>query len=201
MKPDTVVFDLGNVLIAWDPRNIYRKLIPDAAEMEEFLAIVCTHDWNLRQDAGRPIAEAEAELIAKFPDKSDLIRAYYGRFQEALGGPIAGSVALLERLHANGTSLYALTNWSAETFKIARPMFPFLERFRHIVVSGELKLVKPDAAIFRHLLGVVGKPAQACFFIDDSDKNIASAAALGFHTHHFSEPGALGLDLERLGFL
>jgi 2-haloacid dehalogenase len=201
MKPDTVVFDLGNVLIRWDPRNIYRKLIPDAAEMEEFLASVCTHDWNLRQDAGRPIAEAEAELIAKFPDKSDLIRAYYGRFQEALGGPIAGSVALLERLHANGTSLYALTNWSAETFKIARPMFPFLERFRHIVVSGELKLVKPDAAIFRHLLDVVGKPAQACFFIDDSDKNIAGAAALGFHTHHFSEPGALGLDLERLGFL
>jgi len=201
MKPDTVVFDLGNVLIAWDPRNIYRKLVPDADEMEEFLATVCTPDWNLQQDAGRPIAEANAELVAKFPDKADLIHAYYGRFQEALGGPIAGSVALLERLHANGTPLYALTNWSAETFKIARPMFPFLDRFRHIAVSGELKLVKPDAAIFRHLLGVIGKPAEACFFIDDSDKNIAGAAALGFHTHHFAEPGALGRDLERLGFL
>lgn len=201
MKPDTVVFDLGNVLIAWDPRNLYRKLIADADEMEAFLSTVCTHDWNTQQDAGRPIAEANAELIAKFPDKADLIRAYYGRFQEALGGPIAGTVDLLERLHANGTSLYALTNWSAETFKIARPMFPFLERFRHIVVSGELKLIKPDAAIFRHLLGVVGKPAEACFFIDDSDKNVAGAAALGFHTHHFSEPAALGRDLERLGFL
>lgn len=201
MKPDTVVFDLGNVLIPWDPRSIYRKLIPDAAEMEDFLATVCTNEWNLRQDAGRPIAEAEAELIARFPDKADLIRAYYGRFQEALGRPIQGSVALLERLHAKATPLYALTNWSAETFEIARPMFPFLELFRHIVVSGKLKLVKPDAAIFRHLLDIVGKPAQACFFIDDSEKNVAGAAALGFHTHHFAEPNALGRDLERLGFL
>ena len=201
MKPDTVVFDLGNVLIGWDPRNLYRKIFADEAAMEAFLAEVCTHDWNVKQDAGRPIREAEAELVARFPEQADLIRAYYGRFMEMLSGPIAGTVALLEALHAKGTPLYALTNWSAETFAVARPNFPFLALFRDIVVSGELGLVKPDPAIFEHLLGIVGKPAHACFFIDDSAANIASARKLGFAAHHFAAPPALRRDLENLGFL
>jgi 2-haloacid dehalogenase len=201
VKPDTVVFDLGNVLIGWDPRNLYRKLFADAGAMEAFLSDVCTPAWNLRQDAGRPIREAEAELLAKFPAQADLIRAYYGRFMEMLSGPIAGSVALLETLHAQGTPLYALTNWSAETFAMARPHFPFLERFRTVVVSGELGIVKPDPAIFAHLLGKIGKPANACFFIDDSAANVAGARALGFAVHHFAEPAALQRDLEGLGFL
>jgi 2-haloacid dehalogenase len=201
MNPDTIVFDLGNVLIGWDPRNLYRKLIADEAAMEAFLAQVCTHEWNVQQDAGRPIREAEAELIARFPAQADLIRAYYGRFMEMLSGPIAGTVTLLEALHAKGTPLYALTNWSAETFAMARPNFPFLELFRDIVVSGELGIVKPDPAIFRHLLQVVGKPAPACFFIDDNAANIASARKLGFAAHHFAAPPALHRDLENLGFL
>jgi 2-haloacid dehalogenase len=201
MKPDTVVFDLGNVLVDWNPRHLYRKIFDDEAEMEAFLAEVCTPEWNVKQDAGRPIAEAEAELIARHPDKAGLIRAYYGRCLEALGGPIHGTVELLERLHANGTPLYALTNWSAETFAIARPTFPFMDRFRHIVVSGELKTIKPDPAIFRHLLAVAKRPAEACFFIDDSAKNVDAAKALGFHTHHFRAPDALALDLSDRGFL
>lgn len=201
MKPDTVVFDLGNVLIGWDPRNLYRKLFADEAAMEAFLAEICTHDWNMRQDAGRPTSEAEAELLARFPAHADLIRAYYGRFMEMLSGPIVGTVTLLEALHAKGTPLYALTNWSAETFVLARPHFPFLELFRHIVVSGELGIAKPDPAIFRHLLEVVGKPAHACFFIDDNAANIASARALGFAAHHFAAPAGLHRDLEHLGFL
>jgi len=201
MTPDTIVFDLGNVLIGWDPRNLYRKLFADEAAMEAFLAEICTHDWNIQQDAGRPIREAEAELIARFPDQADRIRAYYGRFMEMLSGPIAGTVTLLEALHAKGTPLYALTNWSAETFALTRPSFPFLELFRDIVVSGEIGLAKPDPAIFRHLLQVVGKPAPACFFIDDNAANIASARALGFATHHFAAPAALHRDLENLGFL
>lgn len=201
MKPDTVVFDLGNVLIGWDPRNLYRKLFADEAAMEAFLAEICTHDWNIQQDAGRPIREAEAELIARFPDQADRIRAYYGRFMEMLSGPIAGTVTLLEALHAKSTPLYALTNWSAETFALTRPNFPFLELFRDIVVSGEIGLVKPDPAIFRHLLQVVGRPAPACFFIDDNAANIASARALGFSAHHFASPAALHRDLENLGFL
>jgi 2-haloacid dehalogenase len=201
MKPDTVVFDLGNVLIGWDPRNLYRKLFADEAAMEAFLAEVCNQEWNVKQDAGRPIREAEADLVARFPDRADLIRAYYGRFMEMLSGPIAGTVTLLEALHAKGTPLYALTNWSAETFALARPHFPFLELFRHIVVSGELGIVKPDPAIFRHLLRAAGRPAQACFFVDDSAANIASARSLGFVAHHFAAPAALHRDLEELGFL
>jgi 2-haloacid dehalogenase len=201
MKPDTVVFDLGNVLIGWDPRNLYRKLFLDEAAMETFLAEICTPDWNVQQDAGRPIREAEADLVARFPEHADLIRAYYGRFMEMLSGPIAGTVTLLEALHAKDTPLFALTNWSAETFAIARPNFPFLELFRHIVVSGELGIAKPDPAIFRHLLQVAGKPAQACFFIDDNAANVASARSLGFAAHHFSAPAALHRDLEKLGLL
>jgi len=201
MKPDTVVFDLGGVLVDWDPRYLYRKLIPDEAERERFLAEVCTHDWNVAQDAGRTIAEAEAEAISRHPDKKDLILAFYGRFEEMMAGPVQGTVDILERLDAKGTPLYALTNWSAETFPIGRRKFDFLRRFRHITVSGELKLAKPDPAIYRHVLATAGKPAQACVFIDDSPKNVAAAQALGFHAIHFTGPEPLSRELAGLGFL
>lgn len=201
MMPDTVVFDLGGVLIDWNPRYLYAKLIPDEAEREKFLAEVCTHDWNVAQDAGRTIAEATAEALSRHPDKGDLIRAFYDRFDEMLGGPVHGTVDILERLHAKGTPLYALTNWSAETFPIGRRRFPFLGLFRHITVSGELKLAKPDPAIYRHVLAVAGKPAQSCVFIDDSPKNVDAARMLGFHTIHFVGAEDLGRRLADLGFL
>ncbi|MBI3504707.1 MAG: HAD family phosphatase [Proteobacteria bacterium] len=201
MKPDTVVFDLGGVLVDWDPRYLYRKLIPDETARERFLAEVCTHEWNVAQDAGRTIAEAVAEALSRHPDKGDLIRAFYDRFEEMMGGPIHGTVDILERLDAKGTPLYALTNWSAETFPIGRRKFDFLKRFRHITVSGELKLAKPDPAIYRHVLAAAGKPAQACVFIDDSPKNVAAANALGFHALHFTGPENLERELAGLGFL
>lgn len=201
MSPSVVVFDLGGVLIDWDPRRAYRHLLPDDSAIENFLATVCTPAWNVKQDAGRSIAEAEAELIAKFPDKKHLIRAYYKGHEVSIAGAIQGTVDILEALHAKGTPLYALTNWSAETFPRTRWRFGFFERFRHIAVSGELKLAKPDPAIYRHLLGIVGAPAESCVFVDDSEKNVAGAKSVGMHAVRFENPAKLAADFRALGLL
>jgi 2-haloacid dehalogenase len=201
MSPTTVVFDFGGVLIDWDPRRVYRHLLPHDSAIEEFLATVCTPDWNVKQDAGRTIAEAEAELIARFPDKEGLIHAYYAGHEVAVAGAVQGTVDLLERLHTKGVPLYGLTNWSAETFPRSRWRFAFMERFRHIVVSGEEKLIKPDPAIYRTMLGHIGAPAAQCLFIDDSLKNVAGAKAVGMHAVHFQSPAKLEADLKAFGLL
>ncbi|MBL8487139.1 MAG: HAD family phosphatase [Rhodocyclaceae bacterium] len=202
MNPvSTVVFDLGGVLIDWNPRHLYRRLIPDPRELDRFLAQVCPQSWNERQDAGRPVAEATRERIALYPDQADLIHAYYGRWEEMLSGPIAGTVALLEALHGRGIPLYALSNWSAELFPVARRRFPFLARFRGLVVSGEEGVIKPEPAIFHRLLDRYRLDAPACLFIDDNPANVAAAAGLGFRTHHFRTPELLSGHLAGLGLL
>jgi 2-haloacid dehalogenase len=152
---DTVVFDLGGVLIDWDPRYLYRKLFAgDEPGMERFLAEVTTSAWNLSLDAGKPFGEAVAELIATHPHERARIEAYQDRWIEMISGPIPGTVALLEGLAARGVPLYAITNWAVETFALVRhdPAYAFLDLFRQIFVSGELKLIKPEPAIFRHAL-------------------------------------------------
>jgi 2-haloacid dehalogenase len=199
--PSAVVFDLGGVLIDWNPRHLYRTLIPDERAMEEFLATVCTGPWNECQDAGRTIAEAEAELLARHPQHEELIRAYYAQFDRMLAGPIHGTVAILEALHEQGVPLYALTNWSRETFHHARRRFAFLQRFRGIVVSGELGMMKPDARIFWHLTETHGLRPADCLFIDDSPKNVAGARAAGLQAIHFTGPDPLREELRGLGFL
>lgn len=188
---DTVVFDLGGVLIDWNPRHLYRKLIPCEAAVERFLAEVCTAEWNHHLDAGRAFDEGIAELIDKHPQKEPLIRAWQDRWEEMLAGPIAGSVALLEMLYEHGLSLHAITNWSAETFPIARRRFTFLARFETILVSGEEGLAKPDPAIFDLLVNRTGTEPGRSTFIDDNPLNISAAAARGFHTIHFTGPEAL----------
>lgn len=188
---DTVVFDLGGVLIDWNPRYLYRKLICCEAEVERFLAEVCTAEWNHHLDAGRPFSVAIAELIEKHPQEESLIRAWGERWEEMLAGPIAGSVALLETMHDRGLSLHALTNWSAETFPIARHRFPFLARFESIVVSGEEGVAKPETAIFDLLVSRAGIEPGRSIFIDDNSQNIIAAAARGFHTILFTGPDAL----------
>ena len=198
---DTFVFDLGNVLINWDPRHVYRKLFQEEAEMERFLAEVCNHDWNIQMDAGRPFADGVAELVVSYPDQADLIRAYRDRWPEMLGGPIPGAVDLLSRLRADGRRLFALTNWSNETFPVARERYDFLGWFSYIAVSGDLGLVKPDPAIFRHLMEACALDPARTLFIDDSRVNIESAARLGFATHHFSEPGLLEAHLTDWGLI
>jgi 2-haloacid dehalogenase len=160
-----VVFDLGGVLIDWDPRHLYRKLfLEDEPGMERFLAEVCTPEWNAAQDAGRSWAEATALLRARHPDRAELIDAYHLRWPEMLGGPIEGSVAVLRELRAAGTPLYALTNWSHETFPVALGLYDFLSWFEAIVVSGHERMIKPDPRLYRLLIERHGlQPAELVY--------------------------------------
>ncbi len=196
-----VVFDIGGVLIDWDPRYLYRKLFEDAGEMEDFLATVCNSAWNLRQDAGRPVAEAAAVLKARHPGKAALIEAYYGRWPEMLNGAIDGTVAILAELKDQGTPLYALSNWSAETYPHARSRFGFLGWFRAVVVSGEVGLIKPEAEIYELLLATQGLTAVETVFIDDKEENVEAARALGFQGIHFTDAGNLRAALGELEVL
>lgn len=195
-----VVFDLG-VLIDWNPRHLYRRLFDDEEAMEAFLAGVCTPEWNQGQDAGRPIAEAVATLQASYPSQAPLIAAYYDRWPEMLAGAIDDTVAVLADLKDGGVPLYALTNWSAETFPVARERFEFLSWFDGTVVSGAVGLIKPDRRIFEHLLDTHGISADEAVFIDDSLPNVAAARAMEFAAIHFKDAGRLRADLEGLGLI
>lgn len=198
----TVVFDLGAVLIDWDPRYVYRDLFPgDEPGMEAFLADVTSGTWNHQMDAGKPWADAVAELVAIHPERRDLIEAYWTRWSDMLGGPIAGTVAILRELLDAGVAAYALTNWSSETFPVARERFDFLGWFAGIVVSGEEGLAKPDPALYRVLLERYAiDPAQA-LFIDDRPDNVVAAEALGMRGVVFRTPEALRSDLIARGLL
>jgi 2-haloacid dehalogenase len=199
MAVDVVVFDVGNVLIQWDPRNLYRKLFDDAAAMERFLAEVCTDAWNLEQDRGRTWAEAVAERVPLFPQHEALIRAYAARWQEMVPGEVEGSVAILEALRRAGVPLYAITNFSAEKFAESQARFPFLRGFRDVVVSAQERLVKPDPAIYRLLLDRNGLDPARCLFIDDSEKNVRGAEYVGMRAHHFRDAPTLRAELAALG--
>ena len=201
MPVKSVVFDLGGVLIDWDPRYLYRKLLDDEAAVEEFLATVCTPEWNAEQDRGRPFAEGVAELVGRHPVHAAAITAYHERWPEMLGGAVGGTVEVLAELRAAGVPVYALTNWSAETFGIARERFEFLEWFDGVLVSGEERMIKPDPAIFRLLLDRFGLDPGATFYIDDSPANVAAADRLGFDAVRFTRPAQLRRDLEARGLL
>ncbi|MGH7863973.1 MAG: HAD family hydrolase, partial [Candidatus Binataceae bacterium] len=155
-----VIFDFGGVLFDWSADYLYREMIPDEAERRWFLTHVCSPDWNLRQDCGRSIAEGEAELIALHPDHADLIRAFYGQWPKTLRGVLEDGVGLLEQLRAAEVPLYGLTNWSAETYLHVEGKYDFLDRFRHVVVSGRVRMIKPERRIFAHLLDHVAEPAE-----------------------------------------
>jgi 2-haloacid dehalogenase len=181
-----VVFDLGGVLIDWDPRHLYRKLLADEAAVEEFLATVCTPEWNAELDRGRPFAEGVAELVERHPEHAAAIAAYHERWPEMVAGDIPGTVEVLAELRAAGVPLYALTNWSAETFAITRGRFEFLEWFDGLLVSGEERVTKPDSAIFQLLLDRFGLDPTATVFVDDSEVNVAAARRLGFDAIGFT---------------
>ncbi|ELQ15770.1 HAD hydrolase, family IA, variant 3 [Pseudomonas fluorescens BRIP34879] len=187
-----VVFDFGGVLFDWSPLHLYRKLIADDHERQWFLDNICTQAWNTEQDAGRPLAEATRTLVDQYPHHETLIRAYYDRWHEMLRGPLPEGVAILKALHAVNMPLFGLTNWSAETFPYARANYPFLQCLRDIVVSGELKLIKPDPAIYQASLDQVRAhlpdiQAGEVVFIDDVAGNVEAAIALGWQgIHHVS---------------
>jgi 2-haloacid dehalogenase len=189
---NAVVFDLGGVLIDWNPRYLYRTFFPDdEAGMERFLEEIGFAAWNDKQDAGRPFAEAVAELTALHPHHTDKIAAFWTNWAESLGDAIDGTVSILRRLKKAGVPLYALTNWSAETFPVARQRFDFLTLFDGILVSGEEKIRKPDAAIFHLMQQRFSLEPGRTIFIDDTAKNIAAAEKLGFIVLPFTTPASL----------
>ncbi|MBO6754891.1 MAG: HAD family phosphatase [Roseibium sp.] len=199
--PKYIIFDVGNVLIHWDPEHLYRTLIPDDQKRRRFLTEVCSMAWNLEQDLGRPWRDAVAILSAQHPAETDLIRAYDERWHEMVPGAIQGSVTILAELKRTGVPLYAITNFSTEKYAEAQTRFPFLAHsFIDTVVSGAVGLIKPDPAIFQLLLDRNGLDPRQCVFIDDSLKNITAARALGLTGHHFTGPDALAEDLRGLGF-
>ncbi len=200
MRVDTVVFDVGNVLIEWDPRNLFRKLIPDAAEMERFLAEICTTEWNNEQDRGRSWEEAVEERVALFPAHAALIRAYAERWHEMVAGPYPGTPEILAKLRAAGVPDYAITNFNTRTFAECQQRFPFLAGFRDVVVSCTERVMKPEPAIFRILLDRNGLSAAQCIFIDDAEKNVLGARAVGMRAHHFRDAATLAEALRGLGF-
>jgi 2-haloacid dehalogenase len=199
--PTTVVFDLGAVLIDWNPRYLYRSLIDDPDEMERFLAEVTTPAWNHEQDRGRRWEDAVAELVERHPAHADLIRAYHERWPEMLGEQLHETVDVLAELRDAGVALYALTNWSAETWPIAVERYPFLGWFRGIVVSGEVGAAKPEPAIFQALVGRYGVVPADSVFIDDQPANVEGARRQGFRAIRFVDAAKLRNELEALGVL
>jgi 2-haloacid dehalogenase len=195
-----VTFDIGGVLVDWNPRHLYRKLFgPDEAAMESFLAQICTPEWNTRLDAGRPFSEAVEELVAVYPDKADLITAYQVRWPEMLGSSFDGTLAIVRELRAAGYPTYALSNWARETFDSTRHKFAFLDEMDGILISGDVHLAKPDPAIFREFLRKFALDPAATVYIDDWDRNVAAAASMGMAAIHFTDSDRLRRDLRALG--
>jgi 2-haloacid dehalogenase len=194
------IFDLGGVLIEWDPRNLYRKLFGgDEAAMEHFLAHVCTPEWNERQDAGRTFAEGTRELMPKHADKRELIEAWGQRFGEMIPGAIDGTVEILAALKQHEIPIYGVSNWSAETFPPQRERFAFLSWFDDIVISGVERVIKPDPRIFRILLERNAIAPETAVYIDDVAPNADAASRLGIHGIHFRSPEQLRRELAAVG--
>lgn len=196
----TLVFDIGNVLIRWDQELAFLQLLPDARERVAFFRDILPPEWNLEQDRGRSWAEAEAERIALFPDKADMIRSYRARWHAMVPGAIGENVAVLESARQAGIPCYAITNFAADTFSEAQARFPFLTTFAGIVISAEERLLKPDPAIFEVFLTRYGLRAGECLFMDDSAMNIATAREMGFATIHVTPETDLRREVAAHGF-
>lgn len=194
-----VVFDLGGVLVDWNPRYLYRNLIADEQVMEDFLANVCTDAWNYQMDLGRNRQEAVDELIARFPQHTDWITAFKTRWIEMIDGPIHESVDILMDLKRRGYPVYALSNWNDETFQLALSDLPFLRLFDGRIVSGEVKLGKPDPAIYQLLLSRFNLNPREIVFIDDREENVVAARNLGIESIRFISPAQLERDLAAYG--
>lgn len=198
MNITTIIFDLGGVLIDWNPAYVFDALIPEEEKRKHFFQNICTHEWNEEQDAGRTIKEANEVLIAKHPEWKEHIEAYYGRWEEMLGGPIEETVQIFRELKASGNfKFYALTNWSAELFPIALKRYDFLHWFDGRLVSGEEKLRKPFPEFYQLLLNRFNIKKEEALFIDDNLRNAEAAEAFGIATVRFTSPVQLREELER----
>ena len=201
-KFDTIIFDLGGVLIDWNPDYVYRTIFNDETKMREFYNEICTSEWNEEQDAGRGLKEATEELVARFPHEENNIRSYYGRWEEMLKGEIEPSVKVLERIRDKKQyRLYALTNWSGETFPIALKRFEFLQWFDGRLVSGDEKMRKPYKEIYELLLKRFNINPETSIYIDDNERNLAAPKEMGIYTIHFKSAPQLEEELKNLNIL
>lgn len=202
MKIDAVIFDLGGVLIDWNPSYVFDKMFDDEDQKKHFFENICTSDWNEKQDAGRPLKEATEELVIKHPEWKEYIEAYYGRWEEMLGGPIHGTVEIFKQIKESGKyKLYALTNWSAELFPIALERYEFLHWFDGRVVSGEEKTRKPFREFYQLIFDRFRLNVEETLFIDDNTRNAEAAEAMGLKTIIFKSPSQLKEELVKLGIL
>jgi 2-haloacid dehalogenase len=193
----TIIFDLGSVLVDWNPNYLYRKLIADEQEMQHFLANITTPDWNEEQDAGRSLKEGTDLLVQQHPQHEAHIRAFYDRWDEMLGDPIQGTIDLFKQLKESGKyKIYALTNWSAETFPVALKRYDFMGWFDGIVVSGAEKMRKPAPEFYQLLLDRYNVNPQESLFIDDNIRNILAAEKMGITSIHFTSPEQLKSELK-----
>ncbi len=194
-----IVFDIGMVLIGYEPEEAFRDLIPDATERKWFLDNVCTSAWNIEQDRGRTWAEAEALLIADYPDHENNIRAFRQNWHMMITHSIDGSVEIMRKLIAHGHDVTMLTNFASDTLREAWERFPFLTESRGVTISGDIGLIKPDKAIYDHHVKTFNVDPAATLFIDDSAKNVAGAQAAGWQSIQFIDPDTLRADLNKLG--
>ncbi len=196
-----VVFDVGRVIVQWNLRHLYARLIGDADELDWFLAHVVTEEWHFEHDAGRELSEMVAERKRRFPQYAELIEAYATRFADTIPGPVPGTHAIVRSLAARGVPLFAITNFAVPFWRDYRASEPLFDLFGDIVVSGIEKVAKPDPAIFNLAATRFGHLPADMLFIDDNRANIAAARALGWQVHHFAEAGALAADLRARGLL
>lgn len=197
---DTVVFDLGGVLIDWNPEYLYREIFPDESERRWFLSNITTLDWNEEQDAGRTLQEGTEYLVRKFPEHEKNIRVFYDRWKEMLGGPIHETVEIFRHLkEVSKVRLYALTNWSAETFPVALELYEFLHWFDGRLVSGAEKIRKPSPEIYQLLIKRFDIDPKTAVYVDDNLRNVLPARELGFYGIHFTSPAQFQQELAMLG--
>jgi 2-haloacid dehalogenase len=193
-----IIFDLGNVLLGWDARRLYNRLLPDSAAVDRFLEQVRFSEWNAKQDAGRPFHEGVTELSKEFPHYADLIHAYDTHWEESITGTYDDTIEIVHELKRAGWSLYLLSNFSSEKFDLIKNRHDFLDLFDDMIISGEHKTVKPDPAIFNITLQRIDRKAEECLFIDDSLANTKTAHTLGFETIHYQSPTQLRDELKKL---
>lgn len=196
-----VVFDIGKVLVDWDPRHLYRKVFEHEAEMERFLSEVCNMEWNIAHDAGVPFEENAARLKARHPDHHDLIDMYSARYMEMCPSAVPGSADIVLELKARGVPVHGLTNMPSSIYPAMRDTFPAVAALEVTVVSGDEKLLKPEPAIYERLIERAGLPVAATLYIDDSLRNVEAAEKLGMRGHHFKHADGLRAELETLGLL
>src|SRR5438309_6086185 len=202
MIPQALIFDFGGVVVHWDPRRVYRRFLDTDAAIDAFFEEVGFHAWNRSQDRG-PLSwsAAVSDLSARFPHRADLIRAFDELWEDSIGGPIEGTVRILEQLHASGYRLFGLTNWSAEKFYLTERRYDLFRLFDDIIVSGEVGLMKPEREIFEWTLRRIRRRADECLFIDDHQANVVAATSLGIRTIHFQSPSQLQGELQKMSIL